>query len=95
VGLYIPTPFQPQDEFQLNLAREASRATLRVYDLGGDLVIALHKLESEKNYMFAWDGRNGSGTDVKKGPLVGVAEVVFEDGKKNIFREIFLFDPDN
>lgn len=92
-GLYIPAPFRPSDEFQLNLTREATRATLRLYDLGGDMVIALDEFEPEKNYLFAWNGLNGSGTAAKKGPLVAVAEVTFENGEKTIFREIFLFDP--
>jgi hypothetical protein len=93
-GLYIPAPFRPGDEFHLNLARNARRVTLRLYDLGGDLVVALDKLTVDKNYAFDWDGTNGNGETVKKGPLVGVAEVVYEDGQKKIIREIFLFEPE-
>lgn len=92
-GLYIRAPFRPGDEFQLNLSREASHAKLRLYDLAGDLVATVSRSRPAKNFVFRWDGRNGSGTDVKRGPLVAVAVAVFENGEEQIFREIFLFDP--
>lgn len=92
-GLYIPAPFLPDDEFRVNLDRDAYRLTVRIYDLGGELVVSLPDLSPGRNYMLRWDGKNGGGEQVKKGPLVAVAEVVFADGEKTVYREIFLFDP--
>jgi hypothetical protein len=92
-GMYISAPFRPNDVIHLNLARMASEATLRIYDLAGDLVVILEIDESRTNYPFAWDGINGDGEEVKKGPLVAVAEIRYEDGDKEVKREIFLFDP--
>ena len=37
-GFYIPQPFRAGEAFQLNLAQDARRVTLRVYDLSGYLV---------------------------------------------------------
>lgn len=64
-----------------------------MYDLSGDLVVILEQAVPGKNFTFAWDGKNGDGEDVKKGPLVSVAEIVYADGTKEIIREIFLFEP--
>jgi hypothetical protein len=93
VGLYVPAPFLPYDEFQINLSQEAYRVSLKVYDLGGELVVALRDLTIRQNYLIRWSGKNGGGEDVKKGPLVAVAEVTFENGENTVYREIFLFDP--
>ena len=92
-GLYIPAPFLPNNEFHLNLSSEANQVTLRLYDLSGDLVVILEQIVPGNNFTFAWDGKNGDGEDVKKGPLVSVAEIVYADGTKEIIREIFLFEP--
>jgi flagellar hook assembly protein FlgD len=94
-GLYIPAPFYSNDKFQLNLARAAAAATLRIYDMAGDLVVVLNQPLPAQNYVFVWDGLNGDGTNVKRGPLVAVAEADNNDGKTVIFREIFLFAPSN
>jgi flagellar hook assembly protein FlgD len=94
-GLYIPVPFHPNDVFQLNLSSEANQVTLRLYDLSGDLVVVLEQTMPGKNFTFAWDGKNGDGEDVKKGPLVSVAEIFYADGTKEVIREIFLFEPGN
>ncbi len=64
-----------------------------MYDLSGDLVVILEQIAPGKNFTLAWDGKNGDGEDVKKGPLVSVAEIVYADGTKEIIREIFLFEP--
>jgi len=95
-GLYIPAPFGPNDEFHLNLLSAASRATLRIYDLSGEVVVVLSNGFPARNYAFVWNGLNGDGEPVKKGPLVAVtqAEYVTDDGSDVVFREIFLFDPD-
>ncbi len=95
-GLYIPAPFTRNDEFHLNLRETAERATLRIYDLSGELVVILTKDFSARSYAFRWNGLNGGGEDVKKGPLVAVSQVEV-DGSTSagaVFREIFLFDPD-
>jgi flagellar hook assembly protein FlgD len=92
-GLFIPAPFGPNDEFHLNLGDAADRATLRVYDLSGELVVSLASDLSARNYAFVWDGRNGDGDDVKKGPLVAVSQAEYGTGPDVVFREIFLFDP--
>jgi hypothetical protein len=36
---------------------------------------------------------NGSGVEVKKGPLVGVAAIDYADGSHDVFRDVFLYDP--
>jgi flagellar hook assembly protein FlgD len=95
-GLFIPAPFGPDDEFHLNLPNAATGATLRIYDLSGDLVAILSNDFSSRNYAFEWDGLNGDGEPVKKGPLLAVSQAEFEagNGADTIFRELFLFDPD-
>ena len=95
-GLYIPAPFTRNDEFHLNLRETADRATLRIYDLSGDLVVILTKDFPSRNYAFRWDGLNGGGEDVKKGPLVAVSEAEVDGSTAGdaVFREVFLFDPD-
>jgi len=93
-GLFLPTPFRPNDEFHLNFAAEVSEAKLRLYDLAGELVVVLEQTGPGQSFAFPWDGKNGSGEDVKKGPLVVVAEAHYTDGTTEVFREIFLFDPD-
>lgn len=91
-GLFLNTPFIPGDDFQLNLPRPAASAEVRIYDLGGDLVAILEDLSPRQNYVIRWGGTNGSGEDVKKGPLVAVAVATFDDGNTRVFREVFLFD---
>jgi flagellar hook assembly protein FlgD len=92
-GLFIPAPFGPNDGFNLNLSESAARATLRVYDLSGEIVVVLTNDYPSQNYTFTWDGKNGSGEDVKKGPLVAVSQAEFDEGPDKVFREVFLFDP--
>jgi flagellar hook assembly protein FlgD len=93
-GLFFPTPFRPNDQFQVNVSRESTGAKVRLFDLAGELVAVLEDAVPGRNFAFPWDGKNGSGDDVKKGPLVVVAEVRYSDGKSEILRKIFLYDPD-
>jgi hypothetical protein len=95
-GLFIPAPFVPNDQFHLNLSELASRATLRIYDLSGDVVVILTNDFASRNYAFEWDGLNGDGQAVKKGPLVAVSQAEYDAGNGSdvVFREIFLYDPD-
>jgi hypothetical protein len=62
--------------------------------LTGDLVVLLEDDAAKQYYSFAWDGINGSGKNVKKGPLVAVAALDYPDGSHDVFREVFLYDPD-
>lgn len=95
-GLFMPAPFTPNDEFHLNLPTTASRATLRLYDLSGDVVVVLSNPYPARSYAFSWDGMNGDGESTKKGPLVAVSQAEYDDGGAAdvVYREIFLFDPD-
>ena len=92
-GLFIPAPFRPGNEFNVNLTRDASEVILRLYDLSGDLVVSITLSNLGQNYAFIWDGLNGTGNTTKKGPLVAVAEIHYGDGGTDVFREIFLFEP--
>jgi flagellar hook assembly protein FlgD len=93
-GLYVSAPMRPGDYFDLNLSETAAQAEIRIYDLTGDLVVVLEDSSNRQYYSLYWDGRNGSGDRVKRGPLVAVATAVRYDGSKDTFREIFLFDPE-
>jgi len=93
VGLFIAAPFTPGDDFQVTLAKAAHSLALRVYDMTGDLVVALSDEGGGTTYSIPWDGHNGNGDRVDRGPLVAVAEVSFSDGDRSIYRELFLFDP--
>ncbi len=93
-GLYIPQPFKQGDAFQINLSKNASSVTLRLYDLGGNLVQILYGSDISMNVSIPWDALNGDGEDVKKGPLVAVAAIVYADGSaREIIREIFVCEP--
>ena len=92
-GVFVPAPFGPGDVFDVNASRTATRCTLRVFDLTGQVVVVLEDDGTRQFYSIAWNGINGSGIDVKKGPLVAVASVDYEDGTHDVFREVFLFDP--
>jgi flagellar hook assembly protein FlgD len=94
-GLFIPAPFRANDSFDLNLGLKASEVWLRIYDMAGDPVVVLARAFAATSYSFAWNGLNGNGEDVKKGPLVAVAEIRYEDGSQEIIREIFLFESGN
>jgi hypothetical protein len=91
-GLRIPQPFVSNDVFLINLGQPASSVTIRVYDMGGKLVCVLSDPSSGTNLSIPWNGRNGDGETVKKGPLVAVAQIRYQSGGSEIFREIFLFE---
>jgi len=93
VGLFITAPFSPGDQFQVTLARPAQGLALRLYDMTGDLVAVIRDTGADISYALPWNGRNGDGEPVRKGPLVAVAEASFEDGGHEIYRELFLFEP--
>jgi hypothetical protein len=93
-GLFAPTPFVPGASFNVNLAGQARGAVLRVFDVTGDLVVRLEDAQPRQFYAFPWDGLNGSGVAVKKGPLVAVAAIDYPDGTHDVLRRVFLFDPD-
>ncbi len=92
-GLFIPQPFRPGDAFQVNLSKSTAAVTLRVYDLGGHLVVTLYNTESAVKITIPWDGLNGDGDKVMKGPLVAVAHVKSAGEAAIVFREIFVFEP--
>ena len=92
-GLFIPQPFRPGDAFQVNLSKPSPSVTLRIYDLGGHLVVILYGRESSVDVSIPWDGLNGDGDTVKKGPLVAVAHVKSAGEGAIVFREIFVFEP--
>jgi len=93
VGVFMDVPFSPGDEFRVNLARAAGRLVVHVYDLTGGLVVELNDLDEKQYYAVAWNGRNGGGETVKKGPLVAVVQAHYADGGTDVFREVFLFEP--
>lgn len=92
-GLAIEQPFKSGDSFVLYLSKPATHATLRIYDLGGRLVDVLSIYKTDSTLLLQWDGRNGDGDTVHKGPLVAVVEVFYQSGETEIFRESFLFQP--
>lgn len=92
-GVFVDAPMRPGDTFNVNLAQPARWAVVHVYDMTGYLVVTLEEFDEKQNYAIPWDGRNGSGNEVKKGPLVVVAKVLLVGGETESFREVFLFDP--
>jgi flagellar hook assembly protein FlgD len=92
-GLRIPQPFVADDVFLINLGQPASSVTIRIYDMGGKLVQILRNGSSGSNISVPWDGKNGDGEIVKKGPLVAVGQIDYQSGGSEVFREIFLFEP--
>lgn len=93
-GLYVDTPVRPGATFDVNLSAPAVGVTLRLYDMAGGLVVALEDPARGTSYSLPWDGQNGNGHIVKKGPLVAVVTATLEAGGTRTFREMILFDPD-
>lgn len=91
-GLFVPVPFAPGGAFQVSADRIARSATLRVFDVAGDLVTLFEDGAARQYYSFNWDGRNSSDRSVRRGPLVAVATIDYDDGTRDTFREVFLFD---
>ncbi len=92
-GLYIPQPFRPGDSFQFNASDAGFGVTLRLYDMGGHLVRVFTERWTGEFVSISWDGLNGDGEKVHKGPLVAVAYVDASEGSSEVLREIFLFEP--
>ncbi len=92
-GLYVPQPFRPGDAFQVNLVETARTVTVRIYDVGGHAVRVLDERPTSGNVTIPWNGVNGDGDEVKKGPLVAVVLVEFASGKNETLRDVFLFEP--
>lgn len=92
-GLYIPQPFRPGDSFQFNASDAGFGVTLRLYDMGGHLVRVFTERWTGEFVSFSWDGLNGGGEEVHKGPLVAVAYIDASEGSGEVLREIFLFEP--
>lgn len=92
-GFFAPAPFGPGDAFDVNANGTAARCTLRLYDLLGGVVMVFDDDTPRQFYSFSWDGINGSSVDVRKGPLVAVASIEYADGTRDVFREVFLYDP--
>lgn len=93
-GLFARAPFRPGDSFDINASRTASGCTLRLFDMTGQIVKILEDNSVRQYYALPWDGVNGSGVNVRKGPLIAVASIDYGDGARDIFREVFLYDPD-
>lgn len=93
-GLFAPAPFTPAASFAINAPTRANGATLKVFDLAGDLVATLEDASTSQFYSLPWNGHNGSGVATKRGPLVAVAVLVYPDGTREILREVFLYNPD-
>lgn len=92
-GLYVPQPFRPGDGFQINFAQPARAVTLRIFDMGGHPVRVIEYTSASDFATIPWNGVNGDGVAVKKGPLVAVVVIEFAAGRKETRREVFLFEP--
>ena len=93
-GLFMPIPFAPGASFQVNAVRVAAGASLRVFDVTGDLVAKFESRDARQFYSFPWNGVNGSGASVRRGPLVAVGSIDYDDGTHDVLRRVFLFDPE-
>lgn len=91
-GVFVPVPFVPGGTFQINADRIARAATLRVFDVTGDMVTQFEDGTARQYYTFSWNGRNSSDRPVRRGPLVAVATIEYDDGTRDVLREVFLFD---
>ncbi|MFH1754878.1 MAG: hypothetical protein ABIA59_04170 [Candidatus Latescibacterota bacterium] len=92
-SVFIPQPFRPDDSFQINLTGEKARIALRIFDLAGNLVFVQREYTFGSSIDMHWNGLNGDAETVKRGPLVMVVSVSYDNGDKNTLREIFLFQP--
>jgi hypothetical protein len=61
--------------------------------MSGNLVRVLTDPWAGEFVSIPWDGLNGDGEKVHKGPLVAVAYLDSSTGKSEPIREIFLFEP--
>ncbi|MEJ2721328.1 MAG: hypothetical protein P8181_09340, partial [bacterium] len=93
VGVFIRQPFRPDDAIDITSREEVTSVTIRIYDMSGNLVRVVRHGGSGTNISVPWNGLNGDGTDVKKGPLVAVVRLTFLHGDDETHRKIFLFEP--
>ncbi|UCH84059.1 MAG: hypothetical protein JSW50_16795 [Candidatus Latescibacterota bacterium] len=94
MGFHIPQPFRPDDAFQITVDEGVTtQATIRIYDLGGNLVQTLSETGFDSTISVPWNGLNGDGVLAKKGPLVAVAQLRFDNGKSELHRKVFAFAP--
>ena len=91
-GFFMPVPMVPNASFDINTVDPAAKVELRIFDTVGDLVIRFDSRETQSFYSWVWDGKNGSGQSVRRGPLVAVAAIDYPDGTHEIIRQVFLFD---
>ncbi len=92
-GLFMPQPFRPDEAFQINLAREARSIELRLYDMSGDLIRVIEQSASATSVTVPWNGLNGDGEPVDRGPVVVVARIEYASGGMETIREIVLLKP--
>ena len=93
VGFFINQPFRPNDAFQINLSVPVTAITINLYDLSGGLVQKLYATMGGTSISIPWDGNNGNGELVRKGPLVAVLVIDYTSSNRSVQREAFLFDP--
>jgi hypothetical protein len=93
-GFFYPIPFTPGGSFDLNAVRTASGANVRIFDMEGNLVVRFESDDARTFYSFPWDGNNGTGHGVRRGPLVAVATIDYPDGAHEVIRQVFLFHPE-
>jgi len=94
VGFFINQPFRPNDVFQINLSFPVVAIMINIYDLSGGLVQRLYASMGGNSITIPWDGNNGDGEPVRKGPLVAVLVIDNADDNRSVQREAFLFDPE-
>jgi len=93
-GFHIRQPFRPNDAFEIAVREGVTtHATIRIYDLGGNLVQMVTDTGFGASISIPWSGLNGDGVLTKKGPLVAVAQLQFDDGKIEVIRKTFVFAP--
>ncbi len=68
----IPKPFAPGDEFVLSSLDGWSSVEMEIYNLEGDRVQSTSMVGSPTLFIARWDwnGRNGEGVDVRRGPYL-------------------------
>jgi flagellar hook assembly protein FlgD len=92
-GVFMPVPFRAGNDFSVNLTSPANSVELNIYDMTGDLVTTLAGTTPGIRFDIAWDVINGGGVLVKKGPLVLVVTINYENGSVEQVRKIFLVEP--
>jgi hypothetical protein len=93
-GFFMPVPMVPGASFDFNPVDPVVKLELRLFDTAGDLVKNFESRETRTYYSFPWDGKNNSYLPVKRGPLVAVTSIDYQDGTHDVIRQVFLFDPE-